>query len=710
MSSRQAELQLELEIMREKRRIIQLEKETVEAKIALFSLAGGAANSPQQQQQQVHAMTPAMSTATSEAGSDYMAGLSLSHSPHLRQSHAAHFFNTAPQPTVPSPFASPDFSMPVHGQPLQPAYNQLSHPVPPPERREQPPASASPDISMDSFTQLMNMSLPMPPPSSASGNPHFGALETALNAKFFMDSMNEDDLFAALAGDSLTTGGGIGGHAGPVGSAERASRAEEDEEEEEEDEDEPVKPAAKKKANAGSSSASIAAGVGGRRKKAVTELSCVCKQCQKNIATVFITGVVAGDGALSIASLCLPCCGLNNGAAKVLGKKRKKGTGAILEEFETSEHRKVAAILGDDVMEVECRLCTVRLGVGTIKTDEGNLKEEIRNDLAIDVICAKCFSEFRSGKWRPKEMFTPGRKTCLLSHKRLGKPEKFRYVTYRLPVHQPGVVDQKIPPTLPYALYKSNPMSHVPYTNLPTPQAIDAIVKDATQAFHHCWLSLMAEATYMRDSRALYTWERVVARQGRVWKNIETFIRGRFRPDIENIDGEIRRYMCVGFIPVGANGEGGEAGKGVTPGEERYAMSGFMCMQWDMQARVVCAGEVAHHAKVQLSKSSMLPHFCWAVMQAIAEDVATVPRELEPKHVWTWLRLRLNTTGKAFMKLVKGLQLIEIGEYVVKEGLNKEEGEMTLYEKRMWDDMFSDNLSVDHGKYVISWPDSLKPI
>ncbi|KAJ3111493.1 hypothetical protein HDU96_005667 [Phlyctochytrium bullatum] len=61
------------------------------------------------------------------------------------------------------------------------------------------------------------------------------------------------------------------------------------------------------------------------------------------------------------------------------------------------------------------------------------------------IVCTDCETKFafctncggggtwRSGKWRPRQLFHPSKQNCTLSHTRVGSHHSFRYVVYRLP-------------------------------------------------------------------------------------------------------------------------------------------------------------------------------------------------------------------------------------------------------------------------------------
>ncbi|KAJ3101347.1 hypothetical protein HDU96_010003 [Phlyctochytrium bullatum] len=101
-------------------------------------------------------------------------------------------------------------------------------------------------------------------------------------------------------------------------------------------------------------------------------------------------------------------------------------------------------------MVIVCEACNRRMGFGGVRaggkdgaTERGEWQEP---RASVEPICEWCVKNFdfctqcggggtyRTGKWRPRQLFSGKRKTCLLAHDRLGAIAHFRVTTYRGPV------------------------------------------------------------------------------------------------------------------------------------------------------------------------------------------------------------------------------------------------------------------------------------
>ncbi|KAJ3201930.1 hypothetical protein HDU67_000973, partial [Dinochytrium kinnereticum] len=100
---------------------------------------------------------------------------------------------------------------------------------------------------------------------------------------------------------------------------------------------------------------------------------------------------------------------------------------------------------------VMCYACGVQVGFGGVRcavVGEGGGEEEeggwVETAFGVEVVCADCESHFsfctncggggtwRSGKWRPKQLFQPAKQNCTLSHTRVGNHASFRYIVYKI--------------------------------------------------------------------------------------------------------------------------------------------------------------------------------------------------------------------------------------------------------------------------------------
>ncbi|KAJ3094452.1 hypothetical protein HDU97_008039 [Phlyctochytrium planicorne] len=86
-----------------------------------------------------------------------------------------------------------------------------------------------------------------------------------------------------------------------------------------------------------------------------------------------------------------------------------------------------------------CEACNRKIGFGGVRATSDN-DQHVR--VHSEPICANCVyfctqcgggGTFRTGKWRPRQLFEDGRKTCRLSHDRMGAIGHFQVTTYKCP-------------------------------------------------------------------------------------------------------------------------------------------------------------------------------------------------------------------------------------------------------------------------------------
>ncbi|KAI8837053.1 hypothetical protein BC829DRAFT_405387 [Chytridium lagenaria] len=243
------------------------------------------------------------------------------------------------------------------------------------------------------------------------------------------------------------------------------------------------------------------------------------------------------------------------------------GASAALEMPHVIEVRKGRRMRGgfQGTIEMTCQICSNLKGFGVVRVDEeGECAAEERSkakpDFGIEVICDKCFTDFsvwRSGRWRPKELFLQGRKTCRLPHVRPGNPTQFRYVTYRIPILGAPVSDRYggyIPKCEPGFLeaVTTTPMENIPYTDLPISEALDRIASDVSLFWSAASLNAVADALTMQKASFAETWPMVVATEQEFMRQLQFFVKGQFNPDfnLEELRGKrVRRLLCLGFFP-----------------------------------------------------------------------------------------------------------------------------------------------------------------
>ncbi|KAI9013188.1 hypothetical protein BC832DRAFT_549013 [Gaertneriomyces semiglobifer] len=171
-----------------------------------------------------------------------------------------------------------------------------------------------------------------------------------------------------------------------------------------------------------------------RAHKITREETASCSSCKTVVATLLLHGDAKSfEVAHEMQMTCRNCTTpevLSAATANSSARKRKVGSDGI------------AAL-------VYCDVCKRYIGVGAMKllslcpnkshasgsgssSDSPYAHPRMSLPFDVEVICSPCYNKYsfcsecggggtyRTGKWRPKELFLPGRKTCSLSHERVG--------------------------------------------------------------------------------------------------------------------------------------------------------------------------------------------------------------------------------------------------------------------------------------------------
>ncbi|KNC96787.1 uncharacterized protein SPPG_07993 [Spizellomyces punctatus DAOM BR117] len=257
-------------------------------------------------------------------------------------------------------------------------------------------------------------------------------------------------------------------------------------------------------------------------RKKIIDHTVHCKRCKNEIATFLLHPESKNVPPLNFAVdiLCVSCEGRKDSlevddTSMVLAGRRKR--------------------LHDDY-GMDCEICKRRIGSGGFKfseerelqaigvggkvRDEDGAMVEEAMDFRVEPICASCRvkykfctecgggGKFRTGKYRPVELFASNRRTCLLSHVRLGGAP----VTYEVYLTPTNVCE---------SLYNESREVHMDgfYGLYATPEVIEAAI------------------TQLESYAKVEEW----ANKG--WRSAERLL----REDVEKTRG-LRRYLAVVYV------------------------------------------------------------------------------------------------------------------------------------------------------------------
>ncbi|WVR08840.1 hypothetical protein IAU60_005898 [Kwoniella sp. DSM 27419] len=174
----------------------------------------------------------------------------------------------------------------------------------------------------------------------------------------------------------------------------------------------------------------------GIEKKVVTEQTASCLTCHKLLARVMIRSPRSQvPDPISVHLRCPGCLPVDQPSTLPDQGSSSGGSGTVIGTVETRKRmRSTMEIDDEDAKAVDrrtwCDVCQRIVGSGQIV---GGKEGESLASMA-EIVCVECDSKYQRctdcgggggprvgiGKWRMKQVFHPGRKTCSLSHTRLG--------------------------------------------------------------------------------------------------------------------------------------------------------------------------------------------------------------------------------------------------------------------------------------------------
>ncbi|KAI9207533.1 uncharacterized protein BJ171DRAFT_277201 [Polychytrium aggregatum] len=165
-----------------------------------------------------------------------------------------------------------------------------------------------------------------------------------------------------------------------------------------------------------------------RRKNGTLEKSASCKKCNKNLAVLVLHGSWPSlEVPHKIDILCLQCDDF------VPSPSFSPSESSLVSPTgETTRKRKQ---IDEAHQPVDCDVCKRNVGRGGVRCIDSGYEhrdEWVKPSFGTEVVCAACSDKYRfctdcgggghwrTGKWRPAEMFSKGRRTCCLNHLRIG--------------------------------------------------------------------------------------------------------------------------------------------------------------------------------------------------------------------------------------------------------------------------------------------------
>ncbi|KAJ3118948.1 hypothetical protein HDU96_005185 [Phlyctochytrium bullatum] len=174
---------------------------------------------------------------------------------------------------------------------------------------------------------------------------------------------------------------------------------------------------------------------------------CACRTCGTALGLLMFHGTkeelraALADGGTwtEIRVVCVGCFGANGGGEED-GVTPMQG----VETAATRKKRRPRRTTPES--HLRCEACSLTMGFGGVRmVEEGEEAEWVSPPFKVEALCEQCVTSFdfctqcgggglfRTGKWRPRELFPRRRRTCSLPHLRLGDLSSFQVTTFRCP-------------------------------------------------------------------------------------------------------------------------------------------------------------------------------------------------------------------------------------------------------------------------------------
>ncbi|KAJ3117650.1 hypothetical protein HDU96_006080 [Phlyctochytrium bullatum] len=395
--------------------------------------------------------------------------------------------------------------------------------------------------------------------------------------------------------------------------------------------------------NAALSKPAPAATTNGTSSRIHQEIVVLCTGCHKMVLTAHLFGEAEALSKPYVFDVeCVRCRSFSLGGA---GDEERSSN-------EPRRKKRRRNITGGRDAHVECKICSAHIGWGGPRLVTAYQPDQfvwVEPEFGTELICTKCTNtfrfctncggggKFRSGKWRPIELFSPGRKNCTIDHTRLRNPKTSRYIVYRLPVRNSGSSHVRdFEPTC-----FGPPPSKIPYADKPASEAIDDMVRDVLEFYRFASLASGAEAAMMLVSPWAETWQKFCEWRQTNLIELERLLRGLFDPEVprEIYDHkEYRRYLSLAVSPSGKSRKwkmhsegGGDASKVQGPqppppadvfsADTDYTIVGFSIFNWHVTDRhcfhrfTTCLGQYS------LAQGSMIPSLLLSAERRVEQDL-----------------------------------------------------------------------------------------
>ncbi|KAJ3154076.1 hypothetical protein HDU86_005001 [Geranomyces michiganensis] len=303
-------------------------------------------------------------------------------------------------------------------------------------------------------------------------------------------------------------------------------------------------------------------------KRIIPTLDLACRTCASPVGRAYLYTDAAGVERAVADVACRTCASWSDG--RRVQQRSGGGTGGATTNIDARD------------TGWACDVCKRVAVVGGVREADGPLPPLVWRGVgfAVELNCASCLDKyslcsdcgaggkFRSGKWRPTQLFLPTRATCSLSHTRLTKTPKTTFV-FVLP---PAVTTYKAATGTQAAITTNASDIESLYATLPHDTKTPPIWA-LSQALEHCTYDVLARAL------AVPAWMEANAEIG-TWSAMEGMLKTWATTGVAEVEGgDSRRVLiCNGqrvergrrrYVALKCVGGEGAWNYGVAPGSAK---------------------------------------------------------------------------------------------------------------------------------------------
>ncbi|KAJ3112682.1 hypothetical protein HDU96_004312 [Phlyctochytrium bullatum] len=335
---------------------------------------------------------------------------------------------------------------------------------------------------------------------------------------------------------------------------------------------------------------------------------------------------------------------------------------------------------------LKCDACTREIGWGGMRmVDPGSSRDRegewTEPPFGVEAVCDDCVNNFdfctqcggggnfRTGKWRPRQLFLPGRRGCCHPHIRYGPLTDVQCMTFRC-----------APDGIPDIHFDPQPFVEKPnertmkallsqfHGRFPTSrELLELRMAEAIELYKLNKMGVNATAPVMARSLVLRTWREMALRIENGVKEVKAIVLGDDGTigDLPPV-GEVRRYFCTvdGLRSGKKPGRKQPSSLAETASDaQELCMTGFLVFQWDIPRRQIIH---CHNAFVmrEAEVDDPISHFsfCLASLLSRIEREARAERLPLPLHCGMWF-LPYVGRGDLMAKLM-AIGMVPLEEYV----------------------------------------------